>query len=261
MKRKMIVPGRQFALIFLLVSFAIVYYTIRKAQKGRVPKIRPFPAIEAIPEAVGRCAEMGRPIFAAPGMGEIETAWAAETISGLNVVHYTARHAAKAGVDVISIVVRTPHIPLTQDAIRTAYLIEGTPERYRDDMVRFVPYGMAYDVTIMGVAERERPAASVIVGTYWHPALYTIEAMNAVGAMNIGGTSRTVMTPFFIGGCDYFLMGEEVLAAGAYVSPDPVPKGSFEGQDIIKIVAGILIIVGAIAVTFGSRIIENILRW
>lgn len=255
------VEGRRFALLFLILCFVLLYYTIQKAVKGKLPMIRPFPAIDAIPEGVGRCAEMGRPLFAAPGMGQIEQAWAAETLSALNVLHYTTRYAARAGVDVISIVVRTPLIPMTQDVIRTAYLMEGMPEKYREDMVRFVPYGMAYDVTIMGVAERERPACSVIVGTYWHPALYTIEAMNAVGALNIGGTSRTVMTPFFVGGCDYFLMGEEVLAAGAYVSEDPIPRGSFEGQDYIKIISSLLILVGVIAVTFGSVVLKTLLRW
>ena len=252
--------SNQFSLAVLLVMFAVIYYTLRKAKSGKVPTMRPLPALDHIHELIGRCAELGRPVFMAPGMGEIEQQWAAETLAALSVIHYGARIAARMNVPIISIVVKTTVQPLCEDTIRSAYAAEGKAKNYDPSSVRYIPYGMAYDVAILGVAERERPAGALLIGMYPHPILFSIESLHSVGAMMAGGTSRTVMTPFLIGGCDYFLIGEEVLAAGAYVSDDVVPKGSFEGQDIMKIFSVVLIAIGVVVISLGSRLLIDLLR-
>jgi len=48
----------------------------------------------------------------------------------------------------------------------------------------------------------------------------------------------------FIVACDYTLIGEELFAAGAYMSREPLLLGSLKGQDIAKFVIIILTIIG-----------------
>jgi hypothetical protein len=86
-----------------------------------------------------------------------------------------------------------------------------------------------------------------------------MEAMRDAGAMTIGGSSRVVASTFIVGGCDYSLIGEEALAAGAYVSKDPVARGSFQGQDYTKFGVISLIVVGVLMTLFGVEIIQKIL--
>lgn len=258
---KMLVVGRRFALMFLLLLFAFVYYGIRNAIRGKIPYLRRLPALEAIDEAVGRAAEMGRPVHVSPGTGSLTSQYGAETLAGISAVNYATRIAARKGTDIICTVVRTEVQPIAEEAVRTAFMMEGEAEKYDLGMIRFIPYGTAYDSAIMGIADRERPGANIIVGAYWHAALYLIENMNRIGAMSIGGTTRPVMTPFFIGGCDYALIAEEVLAVGAYLSDNPVTKGSFLGQDYAKYLAVIIIVIGAIAISLGSDAIIQLLKW
>lgn len=257
----MFVTGNRFALLALLIFFILIYYTINQAGKGKIPNIRHLPALDAIEEAVGRAAEMGRPVHTSPGYGNLTTSYAAETLSGVNVVNYTARIAANKGADFICTVVQAPIHPLVTEGVRNAYEMEGESENFSPDMIVYVPRGNAYDSFIQGLAVRMRPAANIIVGAYWHAALFILESMNRVGAMSIGGTSRTIMTPFFIGTCDYFLMAEEVVAAGAYISENPIQKGSFLGQDYIKYILIALMIVGSVAYSLGSDILKQMLSW
>ncbi len=49
--------------------------------------------------------------------------------------------------------------------------------------------------------------------------------------------------PFFITACDYTLIGEELYAASAYLSREPLLLGSLKGQDLGKALIMILIIV------------------
>jgi len=55
------------------------------------------------------------------------------------------------------------------------------------------------------------------------------------------------------------LIAEEIYAAGAYLSGDPVQVGTTRGQDFGKIVALILMILGILATAAGSTAITSLI--
>ncbi|MGR3311461.1 MAG: DUF6754 domain-containing protein, partial [Candidatus Brocadiales bacterium] len=48
------------------------------------------------------------------------------------------------------------------------------------------------------------------------------------------GTDAFTQLPFFITTCDYTLMGEELYAASAYLSREPLLLGTLRAQDMGK---------------------------
>jgi hypothetical protein len=58
------------ALLLLIASFILFYVYMTWAKGGMKIKIRTFPAVAAIPEAIGRAAEMGKPVYFSPGNTE-----------------------------------------------------------------------------------------------------------------------------------------------------------------------------------------------
>jgi hypothetical protein len=54
--------------------------------------------------------------------------------------------------------------------------------------------------------------------------------------------------PFFITACDYTLMGEELYAASAYLSRDPLLLAQLKGQDIGKVLLVLIMLVGSVLV-------------
>ena len=56
----------------------------------------------------------------------------------------------------------------------------------------------------------------------------------STGAIQIAGTDADHQLPFFITTCDYTLIGEELYAASAYLSREPVLVGTLRGQDVGK---------------------------
>jgi uncharacterized protein DUF6754 len=48
--------------IYMIIFFVLMYYFMSINKEGQYT-IRQMPAMQAIPEAVGRAAEMGRPVF------------------------------------------------------------------------------------------------------------------------------------------------------------------------------------------------------
>ena len=77
------------------------------------------------------------------------------------------------------------------------------------------------------------------------------ETGNAAGSIQIAGTAEPEQIPFFIATCDYTLMGEELYAASAYLSHEPVLLGGLKGQDLAKLIIATAILVGVALVSFG----------
>jgi hypothetical protein len=55
---------------------------------------------------------------------------------------------------------------------------------------------------------------------------------------------------------DYVMIGEEMLAAGAYLSKDPGQLATIRTQDLVKTVLIGLLVLGIVALTFGSDIMK-----
>ena len=65
----------------------------------------------------------------------------------------------------------------------------------------------------------------------------------------MAGTAQPSQLPFFVAACDYTLIGEEFFAASAYLSGEPHQLGSLKGQDVGKLICGLMILVGCILAT------------
>jgi len=244
----MLVSGRVAQFVMLLVLCAAVVLFIERARRGKLPWIRKVTGLDAIGEAVGRATEMGRPVICSHGIATMrESTYGPQTIAGMAVLSYVARLCAKYGTRLIVPVRQVEVHPIACELVRTAYVAEGKPELYKEEDIRYLsPFQFGYSAGYIGIMEREKVAANIMVGAYWAEALQLCEAGFRVGAIQVGGTAMTAQLPFFITAADYCLIGEEIYAAGAYLSKDPLQLGTVAGQDIGKFVCTALIIIGVI---------------
>jgi hypothetical protein len=104
---------------------------------------------------------------------------------------------------------------------------------------------------------REKPATNFYLGVFYAESLILAETGHATGAIQIAGTAMPDQLPFFVAACDYTLLGEELYAASAYLSQEPVQLGSLKGQDLGKLIFALVILVGVIARLFGTQIIDQ----
>jgi hypothetical protein len=227
-----------------IVIFAgILLFCIYRA-RGKPQFIRKIPGLDAIDEAIGRATEMGRSVLYITGLGGIRSV---PTMASLNILsrvaHKTAQYETPLFVPGNDPVV----VNITKEIVQNAYLDAGHPEIYRPENIFFVaeeqfPYAAAVD----GIIIREKPAAIFYLGAFMAESLVLAEVGNSVGSIQVAGTDSITQLPFFITSCDYTLMGEELYAASAYLSKDPLLLGSLKGQDWGKLIAIMAIIVGVV---------------
>jgi hypothetical protein len=231
-------------LIFLLVFSVAVLLYIGSAKAGKSLFIRKLAGLEAVEEAVGRATEMGKPVLFIPGISELDEI---QTIAGLSILGRVARITAQYETPLIVPVLYPMALAAAGEVVKGAYLDAGRPDSFKPDMVRYVAgEQFAYVAAVNGIMLREKPAANVYMGAFYAESLLLAETGFAAGAIQIAGTAMPEQLPFFIAACDYTLMGEELYAASAYLSKEPLMLGSLKGQDLIKIILVFLIIVGVI---------------
>ena len=107
---------------------------------------------------------------------------------------------------------------------------------------------------------RERPAAIFLQGSFLGESLILAETGNSIDAIQIAGTAEPSQLPFFVAACDYTLIGEELFAAGAYLSKEPRQLGSLKGQDIGKAILLALMLVGVVVQSLGWFDVSRLFR-
>jgi len=247
----LLITEKVLGLLLVVVFSVCVFYITGRIREGKIqPKIRPIAGIEAIPEAVQRAAELGRPVHFNPGSGEVSSEYAPQTFAGIQVLEYVAQLCAQYEVKLIATSRGGVTFPIMQDVIRQGFTAGGRPDMFQEDTVRFVSDSQfAAAAGIMGIMQRERIAANIMIGPFYAEALLLAEAATIAGALQIGSTARMYQLPFFVVVCDYTLIGDEMFAAGAFLSSDPVYTGCLVTQDYGKIISIAVMVLGALLAT------------
>lgn len=237
------------ALLFMLACIGPVLYFIQRAKKGSSLYIRRIPGIDAIDEAIGRSVELGRPMAFTSGLISVSPVFYA----CLGVLRYIARKAAIFSSKLF-VPCSDPEVYVLSDmTVQNAYREENKFSKYNPANVRYLSSEQfAFASGYMGLVHRENVGGAFLIGTFAAESLILAEAGQQVGAMQVAATASNEQVPFFITSCDYTVIGEELYAAGAYLSNDPVQTGSLKGQDFGKILLLLVILIGVTLSTYES---------
>ena len=255
--------GGRFAFLAFLLLCAVLYWSYKRVKSGVKPYFRDLSALAGLEEAVGRAAEMGRPVHFTPGSDGLDSGTAGMTLAACICLSHIAKLCAKYDVRLL-VSNRRPAIqPLTEEIVKQAYLFEGKPDDYQSTDIRFFSDDQfAYASGLVGVISREKTAANIMLGGYYAESLMFAEAGATYGNIQVAGTASTAQIPFFVTTCDYMLIGEELFAAAAILSDDPAQISTLMMQDIIRIAIVGLILVGVFSSSLGSNAVKSlILKW
>jgi len=242
-------------LVLFLVFSILVLVFIDRSRKGAQLFIRRIAGINAIEEAVGRATELGKKVLYLTGAGSLEEI---QTIASLAVLRHVGSLTARYAVD-LDVPCKDPlAFTAARETVQEAYMQAGRPDLHTSDIVHYVTYDQfAYTASVTGLMVREKPAANFLIGQFHAESLLLAETGQATGAIQIAGTAEITQLPFFAVVCDYTLMGEELFAAGAYLSREPAMLGSIKGQDITKAMLIVYMLIGILLQIFGVHALKD----
>jgi hypothetical protein len=242
--------------VIMIILSAIILYFIVHARRNPNMFLRKIGGLDAVDEAIGRATEMGKPVLfvhGLTGMGSIST------IAATSILGRIARKIADYDAN-LQVVNNDPIVmSVSQEVVKESYLEAGRPDAYNPDNVFLVASEQfPYVAAVGGIMTREKPAANFFIGYFYAEALILAETGAATGAIQIAGTDAYTQLPFFITTCDYTLIGEELYAASAYLSREPMLMGTLRAQDVGKGLLIMILILGTILASFGLVFITHL---
>lgn len=226
-------------LAIVMIFGLIVLGSIQTAKRREI-FLRRIPGLDAVDEAIGRATELGKPILYLTGAGDMSEP---STVAAAVILGRVAKRVAAYETDLM-----VPHrdpivMAVCQEITKQSYLEAGKPDVFKEDSNFFITTDQfSYTAAVDGIMLRKKPAANFFMGSYFAESLLLTETGASTGAIQIAGTDSDHQLPFFVTTCDYTLIGEELYAASAYLSREPVQLGTLRGQDIGK--ACILVALG-----------------
>ena len=237
--------------LILLIGLIVIFFWAVSHAKRKGLFIRRIAGLDAIDEAIGRATEMGKPIFYVPGIGSMSSI---STIASAFILGEVSKKVAQYDSQI-----KVPHydpvvMTVCKEIVKQSYLEAGRPDSYREDINQFVSADQfSYAASVDGMISREKPAACFYMGFFMAESLLLAEVGATSGAIQIAGTDVEHQLPFFFTACDYTLIGEELYAAGAYLSGEPMLKSALKVQDFGKLFVMVSIAIGMICVAVGAR--------
>jgi len=235
-------------LLLVLLFGAVVFGSIRAAKRREI-FLRRIPGLDAVDEAIGGATELGKPILYLTGAGDMSEP---STIAAAVILGRVAKRVAAYETDLL-----VPHrdpivMAVCQEITKQSYLEAGKPDVFREDSNFFITTDQfSYTAAVDGIMLRRKPAANFFMGSYFAEALLLTETGASTGAIQIAGTDSDHQLPFFVTTCDYTLIGEELYAASAYLSREPVQLGTLRGQDLGKGFILVVLALGTLLATVG----------
>ncbi|MDT8286057.1 MAG: DUF6754 domain-containing protein [Elusimicrobiales bacterium] len=252
---KAVIGGNWFSLkrlnnLLLMLAIVVAFFWTVAHAKRKGLFIRRIAGLDAIDEAIGRATEMGRPIYYSTGIGAMSLV---PTIASTSILGEVARKVAEYDTSL-----KVPHfdpivMTVCKEVVKQSYLEMERPDSYRDDTNFFVSQDQfSYAASVDAMIHREKPAACFFIGHFMAESLLLAEVGATTGAIQIAGTEQESQLPFFFTSCDYTLIGEELYAAGAYLSKEPMLMSTLKVQDFGKAFVMFAVVAGGILIAAGA---------
>jgi hypothetical protein len=236
-------------LIMMVLMIGPVLFYIRQARTRKDLFVRRIPGIDAVDEAIGRSAELGRPLSFTTGLTGIGPV----LYACLGVLFYVVRRVARLQTKLLVPQCAPDVMAIVENTVDDAYRHEGRGQAFDPASIIFLSEEQfAYAAGYVGLIQREKAASAFLFGSFAAESLILAEAGQQIGAMQVASTISPEQVAFFICTCDYTLIGEELFAASAYLTREPVQLGSLYGQDRAKLLFALLIAVGVIIATLNA---------
>jgi len=253
------VDGRLTLFVLMACMYGAAFFIGQWAKRGKTWYLRKMPAIDALVEGIGRATELGRPVHFSAGVdragpGDPDRAQA------YPILKFVAENCAQRDCRLITTVGKADVYAICDQIVKEAAVTSGNPDWYKAEDVQFLGEDQfVYAAGVMGLLPQEKVATNYIFGYHRGSLINLLEAGKMNDCFQIGGMARQSGEMAFLAiCCDYWMVLEEMIAAGAYISKDPGQLSTVATQDYVKFALLALMITGALLITANIDFIKRL---
>jgi hypothetical protein len=237
----------------ILIIVTALVLTIVVTQFVRVRKnlttLRAIPAYTAISDLVGLSIESNRPLhlsFGSTGLSDNTTPLA---LADAELFYQIAQQAAIGDVSPIITMNNASVLPLGQDVLRRAYRSRNRLNQARYNSVRWYPSGsrsLAFAAALTVLMHDDRVSANILTGRFGTELALMMEAGLRHDLPSIAMSDTLEGQAVAYAFSSEILIGEEIFAAGAYLSGGSSQIGATITIDVMRWVLAAILLFGMV---------------
>ena len=236
-------------ILLILFPFLILFFA-HQVREGRISaSLRPIAAFDRIKLLMAHAIEQGKRLHLSLGSGSVTNATTAETLAGLTVLEHLSIQSAAAETSPVVTMADPATMLMAQNTLRKAYggNLRGATEAAAHVQF-FSPQPAAYAAGVMSALALDDVSGNVMLGHFGDEYLLMAESAHKQSPPlpTVAGAGSPQVLPYVLATSPQALWGEELFAAGAYLSKKPMHIGSLLAQDTVRWGVG-LFILGSVA--------------
>ena len=243
--------------ITLAIVVIVVLMLLLLRQRLRVGRtqlvLRPLAGFSSLKQQVAQAIETGSKLHISMGQASLIGPDSASSIAATQIVNSLVKDGCANGTPPLVTVGEGTLLPLAQTQIRAAYENASRLDEFNTHQAVFVASesdAYAYAGGVAAEILQNKIASNVLVGRFSEEIAIMTEAGTRKQVEQVVGSNNPIALAVATAVTDNILIGEEPLAAGAYLEAKPNQLASIQLQDILRWVIVLVIIVLAIIEMF-----------
>lgn len=237
--------------VVVIVVFVAVFLALftRSQQRLRDFALRPLPAYDTLQDQIGQAVESGSQLHLTLGQAGLTSAASPTSIAALTILDTLAKDGCANGTPPLVTVGEGTLLPAAQDSLLHAYNEAQYTSGFEPSAAQFIaaetdPFAYAAGVT--SVIHHAKVSNNVAVGRFGIEMALIATAADRSNANQVIGTNDPIALALAHAVTNKVLIGEELLAAGAYLEGKPGQIASVRVQDLLRLLIAIGILGWAI---------------
>jgi hypothetical protein len=235
--------------VFIIVAVLLVLFSRRLAGGAEVG-LRPLPSYLALKSQIGRAVENGRRVHFAMGRASLLGPASPTSLASLTALNRLARDGCASGVPPLVAVGEGSLLPAAQDTLRAGYRRAERADEFSLASAQFLapetaPFAYAAGVTDLMV--QQQVGSNLMLGRFGSELALMSEAAVRADTEQVIGSDDPVALSVGAAVTDHLIIGEELLAAHAYLEGQPQQVAAIQLQDLLRLIIVVLILLAALA--------------
>ena len=235
----------QITLAVVVIVVLMLLLLRQRIRAGRDLMLRPLSGFTSLKKQVAQAIETGKKLHISIGQAGLIGPDSMTSIAATQIVDSLAKDGCANGTPPLVTVGEGTLLPLALTQIRAAYEKAGRLDEFNSHQAVFVASETASIPYAGGVSTeifQNKIASNVLAGRFGEEVALMADAGTRKQVEQVIGSNNPVALAVATAVTDNVLIGEELLAAGAYLEQNPNQLASVQLQDILRWIIVIVIL-------------------
>lgn len=231
-------------LIIVLVAIYLLLWPKQLARR-EMPALRPLGALAALKGQVSRAIESARQLHVSLGRASLTGPSAPTSLASLALLDKLAADGCASDTPPITTVGEATLLPIAENNLRYAAAQSQNRGGIPVGTARFIaskenPF--AYACGVASVIQEEKILGNILAGQFGQELAIITDAAGRSQVQPIVGSDDPLALAVAMPMTDDLMIGEELLAAPAYLIGDPAQVASLQLQDVLRLALSLILV-------------------